>query len=46
MGRITDRGVEGAAATDDQFMCVTNVIAAANGSRISFGFVGNEQYGD
>jgi hypothetical protein len=43
LGRVTNNGVEGAAASDEQFECVTRVISAGDlrAKGIGFGFLGN-----
>ncbi|WP_404712171.1 hypothetical protein [Sphingomonas sp. MMS24-J13] len=43
LGRITSNGIEGAAATNEQYECVTRVMSAADlrSRGIFFGFIGN-----
>lgn len=43
LGRITNNGIEGGAASDEQFECVTKVISAGDlrSKGIGFGFIGN-----
>jgi hypothetical protein len=43
LGKVTDKGIVDAAATDQQFECIAKVIAAADpkSRAIFFGFVGN-----